>query len=384
MATKARLNPPFRADHVGSLKRPPELQAARERLLGAHDASHNLGPHDNAELRALEDRCIADVVKLQESVGMRSITDGEFRRRNWWSDFIVALENVDGTYAGSTGMTFTNPTGQKIAMPTIMVTGKIRWPGSVHGYGCRHLASVVKTGTPKITMPAPQTIYYYAGRDNIDRGTYPDLRAFWDDVVAAYKAEVMALAEAGCRYIQFDEVVTACLCDERHRELCRARGDDPDELLRTYLDAMNRIIADRPKDMAITHHICRGNLEGSWLAEGGFDPVAEMLFNESDADAFFLEYDTPRAGTFEPLRFLPEGKMAVLGLVSTKTPVLEPKDQLKRRLDDAARYAPLDRLGITPQCGFSSTYRGNPVTVEDEKKKLALLVEVAGEVWGGA
>jgi 5-methyltetrahydropteroyltriglutamate--homocysteine methyltransferase len=313
---------------------------------------------------------------------MRAVTDGEFRRRNWWSDFIVALENVDGTYAGSTGISFTNPQGQKIAMPTITVTGKVGWKGSVHRRGFEHLKRVTKTGTPKVTMPAPQTIYYYAGRENIDRAAYPDLRGFWDDVVAAYKAEVMALADAGCTYIQFDEVVTACLCDETHRDLCRKRGDDPDELLDTYIDAMNRIIADRPDGMAITHHICRGNLEGSWLAEGGFDPVAEKLFNDCNADAFFLEYDTPRAGTFEPLRFLPKDKIAVLGLVSTKTPVLEKKDALKKRLDEATKFTPLDRLGITPQCGFSSTYRGNPVTVDDQKKKLALLVEVADEVWG--
>jgi len=377
-----RLNPPFRADHVGSLKRPPELQQARERLLGPHDASHNLGPHDNAELRAIEDAAIADVVKLQESVGMRAVTDGEFRRRNWWSDFIVALENVDGTYAGSSGMTFTDAHGHTIAMPTIIVSGKIAWTGSVHRRGFEHLKRVTKFGTPKVTMPAPQMIYYYAGRENVSRAAYPDLRGFWDDVVAAYRSEVMALAEAGCRYIQFDEVVTACLCDERHRTLCRKRGDEPDALLDTYIDAMNRIVADRPADMAITHHICRGNLEGTWLAEGGFDPVAEKLFNDSTADAFFLEYDTPRAGGFEPLRFLPKGKLAVLGLVSTKTPALEQKSALKRRLDDAAKFTPLDRLGITPQCGFSSTYRGNPVTVEDEKKKLELLVQVADEVWG--
>jgi len=382
MAKKPRLHPPFRADHVGSLKRPPGLQEARERLLGPHDADHNLGPHDNVTLRALEDRAIAEVVKLQESVGMHSITDGEFRRRNWWSDFIVALENVDGTYAGKSGMTFTDASGRKVAMPTIMVTGKIRWPGSVHRYGYEHLKSAVGKGTPKVTMPAPQMIYYYAGRENISREAYPDLRAFWDDVAAAYRAEVMALAEAGCTYIQFDEVVTACLCDERHRTLCRQRGDDPDELLATYIEVMNRIIADRPPGMAIAHHICRGNLEGTWLAEGGFDPVAERLFNDSDADAFFLEYDTPRAGGFEPLRFLPEDKIAVLGLVSTKTPVLEAPDALKRRLDAAAKFTPLERLGITPQCGFSSTYRGNPVTVEDEKKKLALLVQVADQVWG--
>ena len=378
-----KLDPPFRADHVGSLKRPQALQEARERLLGPHDADHNLGPHDNAELRAIEDAAIAEVVALQESVGMRAITDGEFRRRNWWSDFIVALENVNGTYAGSSGMTFTDSQGRKVAMPTITVTGKIRWRGSVHRRGFEHLKAKARTGTPKVTLPAPQMIYYYAGRENIDRSAYPNLRDFWDDVVAAYKAEVMALAEAGCRYVQFDEVVTACLCDERHRELCRKRGDDPDELLDTYIDAMNRIVAERPAGMAVTHHICRGNLEGTWLAEGGFDPVAEKRFNACDADAFFLDYDRPRAGGFEPLRFLPDDKTAVLGLVSTKTPVLEDKEALKRRLGEAAKFAPMDGLGITPQCGFSSTYRGNPVTVEDQRRKLALLVEVADEVWGG-
>ena len=377
-----KLAPPFRADHVGSLKRPQYLQDAREQLLGAHDASHNLGPHDNAALREIEDAAITEAVKLQESVGMRAITDGEFRRRNWWSDFIVALQNVDGTYAGSSGMSFTDAHGHKVAMPTIIVSGKIGWPGSVHRRGFEHLKRATKSGTPKVTLPAPQMIYYYAARENIDSTAYPDLAEFWDDVVAAYKAEVMALADAGCRYIQFDEVVTACLCDERHRTLCRQRGDDPDALLDTYIDVMNRIVADRPKSMAVAHHICRGNLEGTWLAEGGFDPVAEKLFNDCDADAFFLEYDTPRAGGFEPLRFLPKDKIAVLGLVSTKTPILESKDVLKRRLDDAAKFASLQRLGITPQCGFSSTYRGNPVTVDDQKKKLALLVEVADEVWG--
>jgi 5-methyltetrahydropteroyltriglutamate--homocysteine methyltransferase len=245
------------------------------------------------------------------------------------------------------------------------------------------LKSVTK-GTPKVTMPAPQMLYQFANRDTISEDAYPDLAALWSDLADAYSAELRVLGDAGCTYVQLDEVMTSCLCDERQRARFRLRGDDPDAMLGAYADAINRIAANRPGGMTLALHTCRGNYQGHWMAEGGYDPIAERVFGEIDVDAFFLEYDSPRAGGFEPLRFVPEDKVVVLGLVSTKTPELESADVLKRRIDDAARYVPLERLCISPQCGFSSNYLGNPVTIDDEKRKLELVVQVAQSVWGSA
>jgi 5-methyltetrahydropteroyltriglutamate--homocysteine methyltransferase len=377
----ARTTPPFRADQVGSLRRPESLMKARERLLGPHDLDHNFGPHGNAELHRLEDAAIRDVVALQEGAGLRSITDGEFRRRIWWSEFLLSLEGVEGSYRGEDR--FRDKTGHTVPAPRIDVTGRIRWRRSVNVGPFEFLKSVTR-GTPKVTMPAPQMLYQFANRETISKDAYPDLAALWSDLADAYSAELRALGAAGCTYVQLDEVMTSCLCDERQRAKFRLRGDDPDAMLGAYAGAINRMAADRPKGMTLALHTCRGNYQGHWMAEGGYDPIAERVFNGIDVDAFFLEYDSPRAGGFEPLRFVPKDKVVVLGLVSTKTPELESADVLKKRIEEAARYVPLDRLCISPQCGFSSNYLGNPVTIDDEKRKLELVVKVAESVWGSA
>jgi 5-methyltetrahydropteroyltriglutamate--homocysteine methyltransferase len=377
----ARTTPPFRADQVGSLRRSESLMKARERLLGPHDLDHNFGPHGNAELHRLEDAAIRDVVALQEGAGLRSITDGEFRRRIWWSEFLLSLEGVEGSYRGEDR--FRDKTGHTVPAPRIDVTGRIRWRRSVNVGPFEFLKSVTR-GTPKVTMPAPQMLYQFANRETISKDAYPDLAALWSDLADAYSAELRALGAAGCTYVQLDEVMTSCLCDERQRAKFRLRGDDPDAMLGAYAGAINRMAADRPKGMTLALHTCRGNYQGHWMAEGGYDPIAERVFNGIDVDAFFLEYDSPRAGGFEPLRFVPKDKVVVLGLVSTKTPELESADVLKKRIEEAARYAPLDRLCISPQCGFTSNYLGNPVTIDDEKRKLELVVKVAESVWGSA
>ncbi|MDE2227897.1 MAG: 5-methyltetrahydropteroyltriglutamate--homocysteine S-methyltransferase [Alphaproteobacteria bacterium] len=377
-----RTKPPFRADHVGSLKRPDGLMAARERLLGAHDRDHNFAPHQNAALRQLEDRCIRDAVALQESAGLRSITDGEFRRRIWWSEFLLSLDGVEGNYGGSF-TDFRDKTGHAMPAPRIDVKGRIRWRSSVNLEPFRYLKSVTRQ-TPKVTMPAPQTLYHFTSRDRVDRAAYPDLAGLWDDLADAYIAELAALGAAGATYVQLDEVVTACLCDVRQRGAFKARGDDPDAVMKAYVWTINRICEARPVGMTLAMHSCRGNYQGHWLAEGGYDPVAEYLFGNLKVDAFFLEYDSPRAGSFAPLRFMPKEKTVVLGLVSTKTPELESPELLKRRIDEAAKLVPIENLCLSPQCGFSSNYLGNPVTIDDERRKLELIVDVARDVWGRA
>jgi 5-methyltetrahydropteroyltriglutamate--homocysteine methyltransferase len=376
-----RQTPPFRADHVGSLRRPESLMKARERLLGPHDLDHNFGPHGNAELHALEDEAIREVVKLQESVGLRSVTDGEFRRRIWWSEFMLSLEGVEGTYRGQDK--FRDKTGHTVPAPRVDVTGRIRWRKSVNVEPFKFLQSVTRQ-TPKVTMPAPQQLYHFATRETVSKQAYPDLQAIWDDLAEAYSAELKALAAAGCTYVQMDEVVTSCLCDDTQREKLRSRGDDPEVFLGNYIRTMNSIAANKPSGMTLAMHTCRGNYQGHWMAEGGYDPVAERVFNEIKVDAFFLEYDTPRAGSFEPLRFYPKDKTLVLGLVSTKTPELESQDALRRRIEEASRHVPIENLCLSPQCGFSSNYLGNPVTIEDERRKLRLVVKTAQSVWGNS
>lgn len=378
-----RTVPPFRADHVGSLKRPDILMRARERILGAHDLDRNFGPHDNAELRQIENECVRDVVRLQESAGIRSITDGEFRRRIWWSDFLLSLDGVEGSYRGAVGE-LRDKSGHSVPVPLIEVKDKVRWRQSVNVEPFKHLKAVVSTGTPKVTLPAPQTLYFFSSRASISQQAYPDLAELWSDLVEAYCAELAALAAAGCTYVQLDEVLTSCLCDEAQRDKLRRRGDDPEALLRTYVSAISEICRRRPKGMTIAMHTCRGNLQGHWMAEGGYDPIAEYVFNTVGVDAIFLEYDSARAGSFEPLRFVPRDKTIVLGLVSTKTPELESADLLRSRIEEASRFIPLEQLCLSPQCGFSSNYLGNPVTIDDEKRKLDLVVKVARSVWQDA
>jgi len=376
-----RKTPPFRADHVGSLRRPETLMRARERLLGPHDRDRNFGPHANSELAALEDAAIRDAVRLQEDAGMQAITDGEFRRRIWWSEFLGSLENIECSYHGEPE--FRDASGSALPAPHVDIKGKIRWKGSVNVGPFKFLRSLTRR-TPKVTLPAPQTAFHFTRRDTVDRAAYPEMEVLWDDLAAAYIAEIKALGEAGCTYVQLDEVTTACLCDDRQRAKFSARGADPERTLRGYGACINRIAAARPKGMTLALHTCRGNMQGRWLAEGGYDPVAEYVFGEIAVDAFFLEYDSPRAGGFEPLRFMPKGKIAVLGLVSTKTPELESADMLAARIEAAARFIPLEQLALSPQCGFSSNYLGNPVTADDQRRKLELVAKVAERVWDTA
>jgi 5-methyltetrahydropteroyltriglutamate--homocysteine methyltransferase len=376
-------NPPFRADVVGSFLRPQRLKDARETLLGPQTPDRHLGPHDNAALRAIEDECIIEAIRMQERVGLQAATDGEFRRRSWWLDLIMGWEGFSADRAGMSEMVWRNPKGETRPASRLWVTGPVRWQPSAtlraFEFLKRHTSLL-----PKVTLPAPLILHMFGGGDaGIREGHYRDVDAFWADVVAAYRTEVKALADAGASYFQFDDTSIAFLCDPTHRETVRRWGSNADELLRIYARRMNEVLAAIPDHITVTFHQCRGNREGRWMAEGGYDPVADVLFNAVDVDGYFLEYDTVRAGTFAPLRLLPKGKIAVLGIMSSKTPELESADHLKRRIDEAARFAPLEQLAISPQCGFSSSIVGNPLGENDQERKLTRLVEVARAVWSG-
>ncbi|HVO17351.1 MAG TPA: 5-methyltetrahydropteroyltriglutamate--homocysteine S-methyltransferase [Alphaproteobacteria bacterium] len=372
----ARLNPPFRADHVGSLLRPPAVLEARERVArGAMTA---------AQLHEVEDQGIREVVKLQAGVGLKAITDGDIRRRHWFLDF---LEKIDGVVVrGGLPLKFHNESGDiDMAPPVLHVDGPLRRRVGLSVDDFAYLQSVTPAGcVAKQTIPSPTIVHFRGGRAAIDRAAYPDLERFFADLARVYREEIAALGKLGCRYLQIDDTNLAYLCDPALRADVKARGDDPDALPHLYARLINDSIKDRPADMAVGLHLCRGNHESSWVAEGGYEPVAEAMFNEIAVDAFFLEYDTPRAGDFRPLRFVPKDKKVVLGLVTTKKPALESKDALKRRIDEAAKFVPLDQLCLSPQCGFASTLKGNALTVEDEKAKLRLVVQTAEEVWGRA
>ena len=375
--------PPFRADHVGSLLRPAELLSARERQLGPQTADQHLGPHENAELQAIEDRCISEAVAMQERLGLRAVTDGEFRRRSWWLELLLNWEGISAHRTGSTEFAWRTPEGPRQAFSRLWLHGPIRWRPSPIVRAFAFLKSNTRA-VPKVTIPAPNMIHLIAGGAKGIREThYKDVDLFWHDLVAAYRQELTALVSVGARYIQLDDTSIAFLCDPAHRQTITSWGTDPNALLLEYADRVNQVVAGLPGDVTIAMHQCRGNREGSWAAEGGYDPVADVLFNQVNARAYFLEYDTPRAGSFEPLRLLPKGKVAVLGLVSTKTPELEHAGDLKRRIDEAARFAPIEQLAISPQCGFASSIRGNPVTEADQSAKLARIVEVARDVWHG-
>ena len=373
--------PPFRADVVGSYLRPQRLKEARERLLGPQTPDKHLGPHGNAELAAIEDDCIVEVIRMQERVGLQAATDGEFRRRSWWLDLIMGWEGFSADRVGASEMVWRNNQGETKASSRLWVTGPIRWRPSAtvraFEFLKRHTSLV-----PKVTLPAPLILHMFGGGDaGIREGHYKDVDAFWADVIAAYRTEVKALTDAGATYIQFDDTSIAFLCDPMHRETVRRWGSNADELLRSYAGRMNEVLAGIPGHVTVTFHQCRGNREGHWMAEGGYDPVADVLFNSIDVHGYFLEYDTARAGGFAPLRLLPKGKVAVLGIMSSKTAELETADDLKRRIEEAEKFAPLDRLAISPQCGFSSSIGGNPLTEADQERKLARLVEVAQVVW---
>ncbi len=370
-----RDTPPFRADHVGSLLRPARLAEAREACRG--------GRLSRAELTQIEDDAIREVIALQEGVGLRSITDGEFRRALWHMDFLTRFANVEATRS-PVKVSFHSALGSIERAPSATrVTGKISRPAPIFVEDFRFLHRHTQQ-TPKLTLPSPSILHFRGGRSAIDVQAYPQMDGFYADVGRAYAEEIAELAAVGCRYLQIDEVNLAYLCDPRLREEARSLGEDPDRLPGEYARLINGCIGGRPQDMTVSMHLCRGNFEGAWLAEGGYEPVAEILFNAIDVDAYFLEYDSERAGGFAPLRFVPPGKTVVLGLVTSKAGSLESKDDLKKRIDAAAKYCPLEQLALSPQCGFASGERGNPLTMPEQMAKLQLIVEVAREVWGEA
>jgi len=361
------LRPPYRADHVGSLLRPVELARARRQWRAGDLTRERLGE--------LEDRLIRDAVARQEALGLRSVTDGEFRRDWWHLDFLTQLDGV--AIDANPGLKFGGPADQP---PIATVVGKVRCSKPIMVGDFEFLASVAKA-TPKMTIPSPSMLHLRGGRNAISTEVYPDLDEFWTDVAAAYRVAIAQLARAGCAYLQLDDVAFAYLCDPRMRDTCRRNGDEPDDLPRRYAAAVDAALAARPTGMTVTMHTCRGNFKSAWVAEGGYEVVAEAMFSTS-VDAFFMEFDSERAGGFEPLRLLPAGKTVVLGLVTTKSGELEDAYLLRRRIDAAARYVPLERLCLSPQCGFSSTHHGNALSEDEQWRKLELVVEVARSVWG--
>ncbi|MFI4867977.1 MAG: 5-methyltetrahydropteroyltriglutamate--homocysteine S-methyltransferase [Steroidobacterales bacterium] len=366
------VRPPFRADHVGSFLRPKYLLEAR--------AAAQRGALSAAELRAVEDRAIREIVKFQQDVGLRGITDGEFRRTFFHVDFLTQLDGV--VEKGGLAVKFHKADGDiDYAPPVMLVTGKVRHSRPIQRRDFEFLQSVTHR-TPKVTIPSPTMLHFRGGRGAISEQAYPQLEAFYADVAAAFADEIRDLAAAGCTYLQLDDTNLAYLCDASQREAARARGHDPDELPLRYARLINASIAGRPPGMTICVHLCRGNFRSSWAAEGGYEPVARVLFNELAVDGYFLEYDDARSGDFAPLRHVPKGKKVVLGLVTTKLNRLETSDELKRRIDEAARFVPLEQLCLSPQCGFSSTVHGNDVAVEMQARKLQLVVETARAVWG--
>jgi 5-methyltetrahydropteroyltriglutamate--homocysteine methyltransferase len=367
--------PPFRADHVGSFLRPQRLREARDRF-----AEGALAAQD---LHAIEDECIREVVRAQENVGLKGVTDGEFRRTYFHVDFLERLEGVE-THYGEFVATFRKSDGTEVGFkpPTMHVGSKVRWVGPIQGPDFEFLKSAT-TRTPKVCIPAPSMLHFRGGREAISAAVYPNLEDFFDDLTAAYRAEVGDLAQRGCSYLQFDDTNLAYLCDPEIRARTKARGDDPDALTRLYCRLINDSIRDRPAGMTVCVHLCRGNFKSAWVAQGGYEPVAEILLNEMKIDGFFLEYDDERSGDFAPLRFAPKSATIVLGLMSSKRAAAEPKAEIKRRIEEATKYAPLDQCALSHQCGFSSTAHGNDLSEADQWIKLARLVEIAEEVWGG-
>ncbi len=368
-----RTAPPFRADHVGSLLRP-------QRLLDARDAKSR-GLLSAAALREVEDECIREAVALQEDLGYQGITDGEFRRTWWHLDFVQQFSNV-AVVPPRMKARFRSEEGEiELLAPALRIDGRLARPKPIMAADFEFLKATTRR-TAKVTIPSPSVMHFRGGRAAIDAAAYPDLAGFYGDLARVYSEEIADLGRRGCTYLQIDEVNLAYLCDPKLQEQVRGIGEDPAQLPRTYAKLINGAIAARPPGMTIAMHLCRGNFRSAWVAEGGYDPVADVLFNEIDVTGYFLEYDSPRAGGFAPLRFVPKGKTVVLGLVTTKSGALEGKDTLKRRIDEAAKYVPLDQLALSPQCGFSSTVEGNKVTLADEIAKLRLVAEVAREVWG--
>jgi 5-methyltetrahydropteroyltriglutamate--homocysteine methyltransferase len=362
--------PPFRADHVGSLLRPPPLRQAFRQ--------HAAGELGDKEFSRIQDDCIRAVVRLQEEAGLAVVTDGEFRRGSYWGRFV---ERTDGFEIRDAQFRFRNDQGREVEFTAPYAKGKIKRtrPLALDEFGFLKRVTGV---TPKITLPAPSTMHFYRCTDFADRAVYADVDAFFADLTAVFADEISELTQAGCRYIQLDEVAVALLCDPGIRERVAASGAEPDRLVSLYIDSINRAVAGCPPDTVIGVHMCRGNFRGHYLGEGGYEKVAEQFFARTNVNHFLLEYDTPRAGDFKPLRFVPKHKGVVLGLISSKTPALEPIDALKRRVDEASQFIALDRLAISPQCGFASTVGGNPLSEDDERAKLRLVVTAAKEIWG--
>jgi 5-methyltetrahydropteroyltriglutamate--homocysteine methyltransferase len=363
---------PARYDHVGSFLRPQYLLEARDQKAK--------GLINAEQLRAVEDKAITEIVKFQESVGLKSITDGEFRRTYFHLDF---LEQLGGVKVGEATLSVDAQGKEHLVPPAIYVTDKVKHVKDIQRADFEYLQSQVSAGhTPKVCIPSPTMLHFRGGRAGIDRKAYPDLDpAFYDDVAKAYGDELHSLYAAGCRYVQMDDTNLAYLCDPKMREAARSRGDDPNELPRRYAAFINKVVAHKPEGMLMGMHLCRGNFKSTFAASGDYEPVAEALLSEMNIDAYFLEYDDDRSGDFRPLRFLKKGKIVVLGLVTTKVGQMESKDDLKRRIDEAAKYAPLEQLALSPQCGFSSTVHGNNIAVEDQRNKLRLVIETAQEVW---
>ena len=367
MASEVKSNPPFRAEHIGSLLRPRELKEAFRKRSEIGEMRY----------RAILERCIIDAIRMQEAAGLESITDGEFRRVAWSMGFVSALEGFE--YKQSL-FEFHDAAGNLQHWDTCRAVAQMRRPRGItteeFEFVRRHT-----TRTPKVTMPSPSFIHFFRLSDCADKSAYPDLAQFWADLIAIYQEELAALSRLGATYVQLDEVPIAMLCDDEVRARVRAHGEDPDALVGAYVDAVNRILGKRPPGMTIGMHLCRGNLRGRWMASGSYEAIADRLFNHARVDGFFLEYDSPRAGDFSPLRFMPKDKFIRLGLVSSKTPALEDESALRSRIDEAARYAPIENMGISPQCGFASTVGGNPLSADEEKAKLRLIVQTADRVW---
>ena len=368
-----RTAPPFRADHVGSLLRPKAVLEARER--------HRQGTISSEKLRGVEDEAIRHAVKLQEDLGLHGVTDGEYRRGSWHMDFLYQIGGVTKVQ-DNLKVQFHNEKGDIEFTPAaIRITGKLKFERCIFGDDFKFLKSIARV-TPKLSIPSPSMMHYRGGRAAIEASIYPDLEEFWHDLAAVYAAQIDALGQLGCTYLQLDDTSLAYLNDPAQREYIASLGGDGARQHLTYIKTINAALAGKPADMAVCTHMCRGNFRSSWVASGSYDYVAEALFTQLQVDGFFLEYDDARSGGFEPLRFVPKGKLVVLGLVSTKRGALERKDDLKRRIDEASKYVPIEQICLSPQCGFSSTVEGNTLSVDEQIAKLRLVVETAHDIWG--
>jgi methionine synthase II (cobalamin-independent) len=371
-----RTTPPFRADHVGSLLRPPELTRARARF--------KAGEIDADELREVEDQAIEKVIDLQHDAGLQTVTDGEFRRTSWHMDFIYSLEGIEQVDGESIHVQFRSAEGEyDYAPPAMRVSARVALPETVFAGAFTFLRDHAhRDQTPKLTIPSPSMVHYRGGNSSIDESVYPNLDTFWEDLTTAYSDQIRGVYDLGCRYLQLDDTSLAYINDPAQREHIEQIGGDPEHLHEQYIANINRALENKPEDLVITTHLCRGNNQSMWVAEGGYDFVAEALFGDLNVNGYFLEFDDERSGTFEPLRFVPAGKQVVLGLVTTKSPVLESKDLLKRRIEEASQFIDPDQLCLSGQCGFSSTEEGNKLSIDEEQAKLELIVNVAEEVWG--